>query len=50
MILKKAQTFELKYQRTLGVLDTEFNNNNGYIGREATKNGMFLKTIAGEQF
>ena len=50
MILKKAQSFELKTQRTLGILDTEFNNNNGFIGRMASNNGLKLNTIAGEQF
>ena len=50
MILKKAQSYELSTQRTLGLLDTEFNNNNGFIGRKATDNGIRLKSIAEEQF
>ena len=50
MILKKSQTFDLKSQRILGILDTEFNNNNGYIARETTNNGLHLRTIADEQF
>ena len=48
MILKKAQTFELKSQRILGILDTEFNNNNGFIGRDATTKGIRLGTVAEE--
>ena len=50
MILKKTQTFELKTQRTLGILDTEYNNNNGMVGRLITANSVKLGTIAAEQF
>ena len=50
MILKKAQTFELSTQRTIGILDTEFNQNNGYISQQATHNSISLGTITEEQF
>ena len=50
MILKKDQSYELNTQRTLGILDTEFNDNDGYIGRMATTNGIRLRTITEEQF
>ena len=50
MILKKSQNYELSSQRTLGILDTEFNHNNGFIGRQATYNGLKLGTVADEQF
>ena len=50
MIMKKAQTYELKNQRILGILDTEFNNNNGFIGRDATEKGIKMGTVAEEQF
>ena len=50
MIPKKAQNFELSTLRTLGILDTEFNNNNGVVGHQAKYNGKDLKTTAIEQF
>ena len=50
MIMKKAQTYELKKQRILGILDTEFNNNNGFIGSDATEKGINMGTVAEEQF
>ena len=50
MILKKVQKVELKTQRTLGILDTEYNNNNGMIGRQLSENSVKLGTIAAEQF
>ena len=33
MILRKAQNFELSTQQTLGILDSEFNDNNKFIGK-----------------
>ena len=48
--MNKAQTFELKSQRILGILDTEFNNNNGFIGRDATDKELQMGTVAEEQF
>ena len=41
MMLKKAQTYELKTQRTLGSLDKEFNNNNRVIGKMAEEHTCF---------
>ena len=49
-ILKKAQTFELKTQRTLCILDTEFNNINGHTGCQIIHNSMKLGVGAEEQF
>ena len=50
MILKKSQTFELSSQRIIGILDTEFNHNNGYIGRDISKKSLAKNAIADEQF
>ena len=50
MILKKAGNFELSKLRTLGLLDTEFNNNNKTLGHEATHRALDLECIAPEQF
>ena len=45
MILKKINDYEIRKQRTLGILDSEFNHNNQFIGRNTTKNGILLDTI-----
>ena len=50
MILKKSQTFELSSQRILGILDSEFNHNNGYVGRDIASKSMKYNAIADEQF
>ena len=50
MILKKARCYELSKLRTLGLLDTEFNNNNKVLGFEAMRRALHLKKIATEQF
>ena len=50
MILKKARCYELSKLRTLGLLDTEFNNNNKELGYEAMKRALKLNRIATEQF
>ena len=50
MILKKQMNFKLKKQRTLVILDTEYNQNNKILGKNTTDNGLSLKTIATEQF
>ena len=50
MILKKQMNFELKKQKTLVIIDTEYNQNNKMVGKIATDNGLKLKTIATEQF
>ena len=50
MILKKQMNFELTKQRTLVILDTEYNQNNKMLGENTTDNGLSLQTIATEQF
>lgn len=45
MILKKAQSYEMSTQRTLGILDMEFNNNNCVIGGMVHNNDLKLGTI-----
>ena len=50
MIMKKQQCFDIRKQRTLGILDTEFNQNNKRIGHEGMKNALELNKIAKEQF
>ena len=42
--------FELTKQRTLVILDTEYNQNNKMLGKNTTDNGLSLQTIATEQF
>ena len=37
-------------QRTLGILDTEFNQSNKRIGRDGMHNAIHLDKIAKEQF
>ena len=46
----KKICFEAKKQRTLGILDTEFNQYNKIIGKDATGNALFLNKVALEQF
>ena len=48
--LGKSQNFELNTQRTLGILDNEFNSNNKFTGKQTKANGLFLGTITSEQF
>ena len=48
MILKKSQTFELSTQQTLGIVETEFNQNNCFIGRQATNSSIDFGTITEE--
>ena len=50
MIMKKHMCFDIKKQRTLGILDTEFNQNNKRIGQDGIKNATKLNKIAKEQF
>ena len=50
MIMKKHQCFDIRKQRTLGILDTEYNQNNKRIGYEGMKNATDLNKIAREQF
>ena len=49
-ILEKAQTFEQNSQRTLCILDTEFNNINGHTGRQIIHNSTKLGVTADEHF
>ena len=50
MIMKKHMCFDIKKQRTLGILDTEFNQNNKRIGFDGINNATILNKIAREQF
>ena len=50
MIMKKTNDFNYSAQRKLGILDTEFNNNNKLVARETRDNGLQLGAIAEEQF
>ena len=48
MIMKKENNFELSSQRKLGILDTEFNNNNNFVAKATRASGLELGTIAVE--
>ena len=48
MVPKKQQSFSVESQRTIGILDSEFNYCNGIIGRQAINNGLLLNCIADE--
>lgn len=50
MILKKAMNFDLSKQRTLGLLDTELNQCNKHLQREAIKVALQTNSIAPEQY
>ena len=50
MILKRAMHFELTKQRTLGILDTQFNHMNKNIGYCTMRNAIALDSLATEQF
>ena len=50
MIMKNDNNFEYSSQRKLGILDTEFNNNNTVVAKIARNNGLKLEAIAAEQF
>ena len=50
MILKRAMNFELTKQRTLGILDTQFNHMNKEIGYTTMRNAIKLDSLATEQF
>ena len=49
MIMKKDNNFEYRFQRELGILDTEFNNNNKTVVKVTRDNGLQLESIAVEQ-
>ena len=48
MIMKKPGCHDLKKQRTVGILNTEFNQNNKRIGRGGMLNASKLGKIAKE--
>lgn len=50
MILKKAMNFDLSKQHTLGLLDTELNQYNKNLQREAIKVALQTKSVAPEQY
>ena len=50
MIMKKQATYDLNAQRKLGIVDTEFNNNNKIIAKTISSNSKKLGTIAKEQY
>lgn len=48
--MKKDNNFDYSAQSKLGVLDTEYNNNNKNVAKSARNNGLKLGAIAAEQF
>ena len=50
MIMKKAQCYEVSKLRTIGILDTEYNQMNKRVGHEGMNNAFKLKRVAKEQF
>ncbi|GFH50742.1 hypothetical protein CTEN210_07218 [Chaetoceros tenuissimus] len=50
MILKKAMNFDLSKQRTLGLLDTEMNQHNKTLQRQAIKVALQTNSVAQEQY
>ena len=50
MILKKADIYNIEKQRTIGILETEFNHSNRALGRDAMNLALKLDKIAPEQF
>lgn len=50
VIMKKKATYGLKAQRKLGIVNTEFNNNNKIIAQSISTHSRKLGTIAKEQF
>ena len=49
MILKKSRNFLLSKQRTLGLLDSEFNHSNGRMGKNLMDRALCQGCIAPEQ-
>ena len=47
---EKSHCYELKKQRTIGILDTEYNQNNKKIGKRGIDNAISLNKVATEQF
>ena len=50
MILKKSRNFLLSKQRTLGLLDSEFNHSNGRMGKNLMDRALCQGCIAPEQY
>ena len=50
MIMKKSQCYDVEKQRTIGILDTEYNQSNKKIGYDAMNHALSLQKIAPEQF
>ena len=50
MILKRSQSYLIKKQRTLGILDTEFNQVNSIFAKDVTTAAIESNAIAKEQF
>ena len=48
--MKKSLCHDLHKQRTIGILDTEFNQNNKIVGKVAMDNALKLNKVANEQF
>ena len=50
MIMKKSMCYDVQKQRTIGILDTEFNQNNKKMGKTGMDNAISLGKVAAEQF
>ena len=50
MILKRSQSYLINKQRTLGILDTEFNQVNSIFAKDVTTAAIKSNAIAKEQF
>ena len=50
MIMKKKACYDVNKQRTIGILDTEFNQSNKRTGKDAMNLAIENKIIANEQF
>ena len=50
MIMKKIACFDISKQRTIGILDTEFNQSNKRLGKDAMNQALAYNKVAHEQF
>ena len=50
MILNKSQVYDIKKQRIIGILETEYNHSNRSLGRTAMRKALEHNAIATEQF
>ena len=50
MIMKNYNNFEHRSQRKLGILDTDFHNNNKMVAKVTRDNGLQLESIPAEQY